>query len=71
MTEKCPTCGCDVTVGGEGSTHFYLPLQKDKERLKKIVREALRIVDHQDEQWSSEDTSQLIVRMISEGEEVV
>jgi len=26
MTEKCPTCGSDVTVGGEGSTHFYIPV---------------------------------------------
>jgi len=26
MTEKCPTCGSDVNVGGEGSTHFYIPV---------------------------------------------
>ena len=23
---ECPTCGSDVTVGGEGSTHFYIPV---------------------------------------------
>lgn len=28
MTEKCPTCGSDVNVGGEDSTHFYIPVVK-------------------------------------------
>lgn len=26
--EKCPTCGSDVAVGGEGVTHFYVPIIK-------------------------------------------
>lgn len=25
MKDKCPTCGSDVIVCGEGSTHFYVP----------------------------------------------
>jgi hypothetical protein len=64
MKDKCPTCGSDVIVCGEGSTHFYVPLQKDKETLKKIVREALVTVQYQDEQWNDEDTMNLIVNKI-------
>jgi hypothetical protein len=30
MKDKCPTCGSDVTVGGEGSTHFYVPVMDEK-----------------------------------------
>jgi len=26
MKDKCPTCGSDVKIGGEGSTHFYIPV---------------------------------------------
>lgn len=26
--QKCPTCGSNVTVGGEGETHFYIPVIK-------------------------------------------
>lgn len=26
--QKCPTCGSDVTVGGEGETHFYIPVDR-------------------------------------------
>jgi hypothetical protein len=64
MKNKCPTCGSDVKIGGEGSTHFYIPLQKNKEALKKIVREALLTVQYQDEQWNDEDTMNLIVNKI-------
>lgn len=24
---NCPTCGSEVTVGGDGETHFYIPKQ--------------------------------------------
>ena len=30
---NCPTCGSEVTVGGEGCTHYYIPLNKSKEVL--------------------------------------
>ncbi len=26
---NCPTCGSSVTVGGEGETHFYIPLTEN------------------------------------------
>ena len=32
--EKCPVCGSNVTVGGEGSTHFYVPVVIDRKALE-------------------------------------
>ncbi len=69
MKDKCPTCGCDVKVSGEGSTHFFVPLQKDKKRLTEIVQSAFTIADYQDEQWSDTDTVNLIVKKIMDNNE--
>ena len=33
---KCPTCGSTVTVGGEGETHYYIPITPESEILKSL-----------------------------------
>lgn len=34
---KCPTCGSEVTVGGKGETHYYIPLiNKFNARIKEL-----------------------------------
>ena len=31
---NCPTCGSEVTVGGEGITHYYIPKNKNVDLIK-------------------------------------
>ncbi len=33
----CPTCGCPVKIGGEGTTHYYVPIIPDEAKLTRLV----------------------------------
>ena len=39
MSEKCPTCGVDVEIKGNGTTHYYEPLNAhEKTRVKDLLK---------------------------------
>ncbi len=53
---NCPTCGSEVTIGGEGPTHFYIPkVIPDKEKLANFFEQS-------DKFYTEEEVKDLLIK---------